>query len=199
MYTNPLADSKLFEALLAIDLDLASSARAGGCLICGGRLDRADYPRKPRGGPACLGAEWDRRLSFCCDACRKRLTPPSVRFLGRKVYLGVVVLLAGVLRQGPTPWRVSRLRETLGVSARTLRRWHRWWRDAFVRTPFWKAACAYFARPVDEGNLPGSLLAAFTGDPRSQVLATLRFLRPLTTTSAGTLVEGRARPAEDAS
>jgi hypothetical protein len=191
LYTTLLADPKLFDALLAIDLELASSAQAGGCLICGGRLDHADYPRKPRGGPVTLGASWDRRLSFCCDACRKRLTPPSVRFLGRKVYLGVVVLLACVLRQGPTPARVARLHAILGVTARTLGRWHRWWRQTLVRTPFWKAARAHFARRVEEGEVPRALLGAFTGEIVAQVTAALRFLSAVTTTSAGTFTEGR--------
>jgi hypothetical protein len=107
-----------------------------------------------------------------------------VRFLGRRVYLGVVVLLACVLRQGPTPWRVARLREHLGVSADTLARWHRWWRDAFVRTPFWKAAQASLRPPVDAANLPGGLLDRFLGDARARVVAILRWLSPLTTTMA---------------
>jgi len=189
LYTTLLADATLFTALLAIDQDLAMTAQTGGCRLCGRRLDHADYPRKPRGGPATLGPAYDRRLSFCCDACRKRLTPASVRFLGRKVYLGAVVVLASVLRQGPTPTRVARLRDLLGVSRDTLARWHRWWRDAFVRTAFWKAARSRFARPVDEGDLPRSLLARFTDDDAQRVRAALRFLGPLTTTSAGTLAE----------
>lgn len=191
MYTTLLSDAPLFEALLAIDGELAETARAGACLLCGGRLDHADYPRKPRGGPASLGPAYDRRLSFCCAACRKRLTPVSVRFLGRKVYLGVVVLIACVLRQGPTPWRVARLRDALGVSADTLRRWHHWWRDAFVRTPFWQAVRARFARPVSEGDLPSTLVLRFTGDALAQVLATLRFLSPVTSASAVAQDAGR--------
>jgi len=193
LYTTLLGDATLFTALLDIDRDLADSAQAGGCLICGGRLDHADYPRKPRGGPATLDAAYDRRTSFCCDGddCRKRLTPVSVRFLGRKVYLGVVVLLACVLRHGPTPWRVARLHEQLGVSADTLRRWHHWWRDAFVHTPFWKAARARFGRPVADDDLPLSLLQPFTGDARGQVLATLRFLSPLTSATAVAHGDGR--------
>ncbi|MGQ0548130.1 MAG: hypothetical protein ACT4PY_00455 [Armatimonadota bacterium] len=191
MYTTLLADATLFEALLAIDHDLAAAAQTGGCLICGGRLDHADYPRKPRGGPATLGSDYDRRTSFCCADCRKRLTPMSVRFLGRRVYLGVVVLLAGVLRQGPTPWRVTRLREQLGVSVETLRRWHRWWRDVFVHTPFWKTARARVASAIDEGGLPRNLVERFSGDGLAQVVAMLRFLSPLTTTSAVALCEGR--------
>lgn len=190
MYTTLLADATLFDALLAIDHDLATTAQAGGCLICGGRLHHGDYPRKPRGGPATLGSGYDRRTSFCCAVCRTRLTPMSVRFLGRKVYLGVVVLLACVLRQGPTPWRVARLREQLGVSTDTLARWHHWWRDAFVRTPFWKSARARFAHPSEEGELPVSLLQQFAGNGFMQVVAALRLLRPLTTTSAVTLGEG---------
>ena len=191
MYTTLLTDATLFEALLAIDHELATTAQAGGCRRCAGRLDHADYPRKPRGGPATLGAPYETRTSFCCDAddCRKRLTPPSVRFLGRKVYLGAVVLLACVLRQGPTPCRAARLRDLLGVSADTLARWHRWWRDAFVHTAFWNAARSRFARPVDEGDLPRSLLERFMGQSVAHVVAALRFLCPLTTTSAGTLSE----------
>ena len=191
MYTTLLADATLFEALLAIDDDLATTAHAGGCRLCGQRLDHADYPRKPRGGPATLGAAYEKRTSFCCDACRTRLTPASVRFLGRKVYLGVVVLLATVLRHGPTPMRVARLRDHLGVSRDTLARWHHWWRDAFVRTAFWKVARARFAPTVDEAELPRSLLARFGGDGDTPVRAVLRFLGPLTTTSASTLAAAR--------
>lgn len=199
MYTTLLADATLYEALLAIDRDLAESAQAGGCLICGKRLHHADFPRKPRGGPASLGPAYDRRLSFCCAACRKRLTPASVRFLGRRVYLGVVVLLAGVLRQGPTPWRVTRLRDVLGVSVDTLRRWHRWWREAFVHTTFWKAAHARLVPAVEPTTLPRSLVERFAGDACAQVLATLRFLSPLTIRSVVALAAGRGRSADVAS
>ncbi len=191
MYTTLLTDATLFEALLAIDADLATTAHAGGCRLCGQRLDHADYPRKPRGGPATLGPAYDRRFSFCCDACRKRLTPPSVRFLGRRVYLGAVVVLATVLRHGPTPTRVARLRDLLGVSGDTLARWHRWWCEALVRTPFWVAARARFAPAVDEAALPRSLLARFDGEGDTPLRLLLRWLGPLTTTSASRLTEAR--------
>ena len=191
MYTSLLTDPKFFEALMALDRDLAATVQAGGCRRCPGRLHHGDYPRKPRGGPADLPAAYDRRTSFCCARCRKRLTPPSVRFLGRRVYLAAIVVLACVLRQGPTPWRVARLREPLGVSADTLRRWHHWWRDAFVHTPFWRAARARFARPVAEDDLPASLLQQFTGDALGQVVATLRCISPLTSATAVAQGDGR--------
>ena len=78
--------------LLSIDKDLADLARQQRC-SCGGRLHCANFPRAPRGGPDHLPEEHRRRYGFCCDrdGCRKRM-PPSVRFLGRKVYLGAVVI-----------------------------------------------------------------------------------------------------------
>ena len=193
MYTTLLTNATLFEALIAIDQDLAAAAQASGCRRCpGGRLHHGDYPRKPRGGPATLSVAYERRMSFCCARCRKRRTPVSVRFLGRRVYLAAVVVLACVLRQGPTPWRAARLRDLLGVSPDTLARWHRWWRDAFVRTAFWRAARGRFARPVDEADLPRDLLARFPGDATAPIVAMLRFLSPLTTPSPSRLGEADA-------
>ena len=132
MYTRLLGDGKLYELLGQIDADLAAMARAAGC-DCGGVLHLAKYLRKPRGGPGSLGADCEYRLSFCCatDGCRKRVTPPSVRFLGRKVYLGAVVVLASAMRQGPTPTRVAKLRDVFGVGECTLRRWRKWWQQIF--------------------------------------------------------------------
>ncbi len=104
-------------------------------------------------------------FSFCCaeDGCRKRVTPASLRFLGRRVYLGLIVVLVAALRHGPSPTRVRKLRELTGVSRRTVERWCRWWRNGFVETPFWQMARAEFAEPVAEAALPSSLLGAVRG------------------------------------
>jgi hypothetical protein len=71
----------LWSFLLSVDKDLAECARRDGC-SCGGRLHCADYPRAPRCGLDQLSDECRYRFSFCCDrdGCRKRVTPPSVRF-----------------------------------------------------------------------------------------------------------------------
>jgi hypothetical protein len=148
---------------------MAAGAAAGGCTM-GTTL------RKPRGGPADLPATYEKRTSFCCARCRKRRTPPSVRFLGRRVYLGVVVVLACVLRQRPTPWRVTRLHAVLGVSREDARSVAPLVAPRLRRTPFWRASQSCFARPVDAGELPRALLERFGGDPLAQILAALRFL-----------------------
>jgi len=64
--------------------------------------------------------EYDWRFSYSCATrtCRKRHTPPSARFLGRRIYLGAVVVLTTAMQQGVTPWRASQLRKLLGVSRR---------------------------------------------------------------------------------
>jgi hypothetical protein len=179
-----LGDRAFHEFLLTIDIDLAARTRAAGCLACGGPLDAGHFQRKPRGGPEGLGEEQDRRFDFCCrrDGCRKRHLAPSVRFLARRVYLGVVVLLASAMQHGSSP---RRLREELGISGRTLKRWRRWWQETFPATGFWMSARASFATPVQEPSLPLSLFERFAGDGRERLVAALRFLLPITGGGAG--------------
>jgi len=182
LYQTLLASASFFSLLLRIDRDLAEQARAGGCPWCAGVVHRASFWRKPRGGPAELGREHAERCSFCCsvEGCRRRVTPSSVRFLGRKVFFAAVVLLVPVLRDGPTPERIRRLEEHFAVDRRTLGRWRRWWREIVPRTRFWQAARGQFRRPVAEDALPGSLVAAFSdeGGLEAQVQAVLAFLDP---------------------
>lgn len=191
MYTRLFGAGKLYEALARIDRDLTAIARTAGC-GCGGALHRADYRRKPRGGPRELGAEYEYRSSLCCaiDGCRKRVTPPSVRFLGRKVYLGAVVVLASALRQGPTPTRVAKLRALLGVSERTLRRWRQWWQEIFCEGRWWHAAQGRFMPPVMASTLPRGLWERFGGDAEDRLIDLVRFLSPITTTSCPPGSEG---------
>jgi hypothetical protein len=184
MSLSILQDARLYALLHQFDLDLAEAARASGCGYCGAVLHSARYPRKPRGGPARLDPSDGFRFSFCCarEGCRRRRTPPSVRFLGRRVYFGAVVVLVSALRDGLSARRVAVLRERLGVDIRTLRRWRRWWQESFVETPFWKAARGRFAPPLDERRLPASLLERFAErDRRQRILQVLAFLAPLST------------------
>ena len=177
-----LGDARFHLLQVKFDENLAAGARAARCPECGGRLDSANYPRKPRGGTN-LPEDYETKFSFCCskEGCRARNTPPSVRFLGRRVYLGAVVVLACAMQQGATPVRASRLRELLGVGLQTLARWRAWWRAAFIESAFWKAARAFFSPTVDESGFPLSLLERFGPDEEERLAALLRFVRPLST------------------
>ena len=183
MYQSVLKDVRLFELLLRVDQDLARDAQAEGCRRCGGRLDRADYARKPRGVPPKLGAEHAVRRSFCCASggCRRRTTPASARFLGRRVYVGAAIVGITALRPGARRAEVRALRAWLGVSARTLARWRRWWREVFAASVFWRSARGQLRTPVPVRALPGALLRRFAGDLQAQLIAGLRFLAPITT------------------
>lgn len=190
MIAKLLGDPRFFRVLVRIDADLAATAQQAGCARCSGVLHRGYYLRKPRGVPRGLSIEDNRRASFNCAACRKRVTPPSVRFLGRRVYLGINVVLATALQQGPTPWGATQLREALGVGLRTLARWRVWWQEVFVQSAFWKAARAAFAPTVDEARAPRSLLERFGGDEFESLVALLQFVGPLST-PAGYLPDHR--------
>ena len=172
-----LQNPKFLSLLLQIDTDLATKTRSDGC-PCGGNLHRADYPRKPKGCPKEVRHAFDSRLSFCCGVCRKRATCASVRFLGRRVYLGLVVLLASVRR-----WQISasaaQVVQMLEVPQRTVARWRSWWLHIFPATPLWVADCARFMPPVCSEHLPHSLIERFAGSAASSLLHLLVFLRPL--------------------
>lgn len=182
MWHAVLHDSKFYELLFGLDQDVAEEARLGRCPHCGGVLHRGDYQRKPRGGPA-VGTDRKVRFSFCCslDGCRRRQTPPSLRFLARKVYWGVVVLLVSVMRHGATPGRRAKLCEAFGMCPRTLDRWRAWWQGEFAASAFWKRARGAFAGVVDVARLPLSLVERFVPeDLETRALAALRFLQPVT-------------------
>ncbi len=203
MYHELLFDSTFWAFLFTIDQDLAETQRAKQCPSCGARLHCANYPRKPR-GPRNLPDEYRFRLSFCCarDGCRKRATPPSVRFLGRKVYLGAVVILVSAMRQGPTPRRVRELTELFSADRRTIYRWRDFWNEHFPKTTFWKVARARLVPVFEIVEFPRSLLEVFVqpGNDRDGWKKLLCFLLPITTAKGLKIKvsDDCDQPAEDA-
>jgi hypothetical protein len=185
-----LSDARFYRLLFQIDQDLAHEVQASGCRFCGGQLHSARYPRKPRGLRAVLDTTCDIRLSFCCalDGCRRRNTPPSVRFLGRRVYLGVMVVLLSALQHGLTEKRRRELVERLEVPPQTLARWRRWWREVFPATRCWRGERSQFLPPIPVAELPGALLGRFTGATlHDRVCQLLLFIAPVTTAWSGSL------------
>ena len=181
-----LNDSNFYQLLFRIDQSIAVEEQKAGC-SCGGVLHSARYPRKPRGIRSVLDESYDYRLSFCCseDGCRRRRTPPSVRFLGRKVYLGVMVVLATALHHGLTGKRRQQLIDVLDISPQTLSRWRAFWREIFPQSRCWQAERCCFIPPVDVIHLPDTLLARFTAEALSDRLCQLLVLVcPVTTASS---------------
>lgn len=183
-------EAEFFVKLSEVDEKIAGAVAQGGCPHCGGPLHRADYERKPRGALiASAGEVFSRRFSLCCGrrGCRRRATPPSLRFLGRRVYLEVVVLLAS---SAALFARVLRdVSKQSGVPVRTLRRWLRWWSKVFAMTPTWTELRARFTPPPpDTSELPRALLERLmTGPPSMSCAGALQLaaqlLSPLTTES----------------
>jgi hypothetical protein len=185
MFNWIVFEREFFVALLGVDKKIAEQVQRVGCRRCGeGRLDVANYPRKPQGAlVAAKGVDEDEafrmRLSFCChrEGCRRRTTPPSVRFLGRRWYLGVVVIVASVCAclgrtAEPRPCPT-------GVPWRTRRRWLGWWRGAFVSTEVFVLLCARLVG-VAADTLPASIVLRLPGSVTERVVAMLRLLAPLT-------------------
>ena len=191
-----LIDSSFYQLLFRIDQEIADQVRADGC-SCGGALHSARYPRKPQGIRGALDMSYQTRLSFCCarEGCRHRTTPPSVRFLGRKRYLGVIVVLITALEHGLSPRRRKWLLEILDIWPQTLSRWRKWWRETFPASRCWRALQGCFLPPVDTSQLPGTLLGRLNADDLPHRLCQLLLLlAPLTTTSWSGFLKGTIDP-----
>jgi hypothetical protein len=148
---------EFFAMLEQADQQLACLVREKGCPYCNGALHVGNYPRKPRGASFAATAEaFGLRHSLCCgrEGCRKRVLPPSLRFLGRRVYVEVVVLLASVmvLLLGATR-TVSRITKVPGM---TLKRWGTWWREEFPKSQAWMEISARMVPTPEIGRLPRS-------------------------------------------
>lgn len=183
-------EAEFFAKLTEVDGKIARAIAQGRCRHCGGPLHRADYERKPRGGlVASAGEAFSRRFSLCCGqrGCRKRATPPSLRFLGRRVYVEAVVFLASAA--AVLAGALTEVSKETGVPVRTLRRWLGWWSTVFVETRTWTELRARFTPPPpDEAELPKSLLERLVTGPPSincadAVEVVARLLSQLTTGS----------------
>jgi hypothetical protein len=145
-----IPDINFFYLLDAEDARVAAAVKVSGCPDCGGRLDQANYPRKPRGGElGAAGEVFDRRRSLCCarDGCRHRRTPPSLVFLGRRVYLAITVVIAA--------WRST---ATTSPPRRTVGRWRAWF-GALRGTRWWTEQRGRMWPPIEPAEiLPAAII-----------------------------------------
>ncbi|MGE5203410.1 MAG: hypothetical protein ACM3O6_15240 [Acidobacteriota bacterium] len=106
-----------------------------------------------------------------------------MRFLGRRVYLGAVVVLASALQHGVSAFRAKRLKELFGASRQTLERWRTWWLETFPASRFWQELHGRFMPAIDETTLPLSLVERFEHRNAEDhaVSGVLALLQPIST------------------
>ena len=103
-----------------------------------------------------------------------------MRFLGRRVYVAVMLMLASP----PDGSSAGALAQLMAVPVRTVRRWRRWWQEDFLRTAFWRSVRDRFVPQVPAEALPRSLLERFHGPTcHERLVQLLRFVGPLSSAS----------------
>ena len=132
-----LSDARVWDFLKQVDAAEAQRCREAGCPRCGSALHSATYPRKPHGLAAALRDDV-RRFSLCCSVCRRRVKPGSVRFFGRRFYVGALFVVVSALAVAGGV-RLQTIARRWGIPSSTLKRWRRWWLEVFPLTRQWQA------------------------------------------------------------
>ncbi len=182
MSQNFLSKSNFHFFLNTIDQNLALQTQEKGCPSCGHKLHQANYPRSPIGISPQFRNQYDERLSFCCDTCRKRITPPSVRFFGRRWYPAPLFIFISALMRRVSEYTLAQVRRHFGISASesTWKRWRQWWRDSFLETLFWKQNKGIVPKSLESKRpFPRALLEVFSGTLEKKIIYLLKFLSPL--------------------
>lgn len=177
-----LSNSSFLSLLAEVDKLEGERMKGARCSECQeGVLHCAYYPRMPRGLKFPLFLSNTRRISFCCSKCRKRTTPPSLQFCGRKVYSSLIVILSLLLRSTRDPRHtLLSIRGVLGVSEKTIQRW-RELVVTFLATAEWAALRLTLSPIFSTEHFPSSLMAEFkvkNSDETEAVRRMMHFLSP---------------------
>jgi len=180
MLSEPLKNKSLFNHLYSIDKKIAEQYRQMSCPYCSGPLHFANYLRKPRGEPEGVSEECFIRFSLCCgkEGCRRRVMPPSCRFMGRKVYWYVVILviLSDWYNKATNIFKLSKL---FGVSRNTIDRWIVFYQDVFPSSPQWQLIRGQVAASIKNNELPANLVnyfLSFKSCTKDALVSCLKFL-----------------------
>ena len=171
-----LSNARVWDFLTQVDAAEAQRCREAGCPRCAGVLHSATYPRKPHGLAAALRDDV-RRFSLCCSVCRRRVKPASVRFFGRRFYVGALFVVVSALAVAGGV-RLHTIARRCGVPASTLKRWRRWWLEVFPVTRQWQAKRGELAAPPEEAPLRWLVRIMRGRSLRSRVLRSLVWLGP---------------------
>lgn len=122
-----------------LDRVIASEFHKKPCQNCGGKLNWANYHRKPRG---VQGDDEKHTLCFslCCgqDGCRKRTSIPSLRFFGRRVYSSKIFFsISSLSKIATSRKKLERLSNFFNVPVKTIKNWLKWWNNDFINSKAW--------------------------------------------------------------
>lgn len=151
--------------------------------LCNGIYHSSSYPRKPRGIQVEAEEFYSSRFSFCCSRCRRRFTPESIRFLGRKVYIAFFIML---MLYPPVKNIHQQFIELppKSLAPITLRRWFLWWDATIPKSPVWKKLVGLLLANIENVFLPIFLIEQFIQehlDFKKSLLAMLEFISPIST------------------
>jgi hypothetical protein len=184
---------ELFAWLFDVDGQIARWVARLGCRFCTGPLHQSNYRRKPRGAQVAeAGEAFVLRYSLCCgrEGCRRRTLPPSLRFLGRRVYVEAVVLVATVVSLVLGSAKAAS--KAMLVPARTLKRWGAWWTESFPQSRAWHEIRSRLVPSPEQWLLPRSLYERLDQElsrggsarsPGDVYVTAAQFLAPCTTPS----------------
>ena len=150
------------------------------CPYCNGPLHFANYPRKPRGEPEGLPEECFIRFSLCCgkEGCRHRVTPPSCRFMDRRVYWHSVILVIVSVCQNKASG-IFKLSKLFGVSRNTINRWIIFYQDVFPSSRQWQMLRGLAPAFIKNNELPSNLVNFFLSvksSAKDALVSCLKFL-----------------------
>jgi len=161
MLSELIKKKNLFSDLYEIDKNTAERYRQLPCPHCGGPLYFSNYMRKPRGEPENVPEKYFIQFSLCCgtEGCRKRLMPPSCRFLGRKVYwFAIILCILTDLQNTSEKITVSDWSIQTGISRNSIKRWLAFFHDTFPASQTWRRLRGRISACVMNSNLPSSLI-----------------------------------------
>jgi len=180
MLSELLKNKNLFYQLFLIDKEIAEQYRQMKCPYCGGTLHYANYYRKPRGEPEDINEECFIRFSLCCsqEGCRRRIIPHSCRFLGRKVYWFVNILIVVYECQNSEDC-IFRLSKLYDISRYTLKRWLLFFKNVFPVSSQWQKIRGLVKASIKNSELPSILVKFFLNiktSAQDAVVSCLKFL-----------------------
>lgn len=171
--------------LYSIDEKIAKKFQENPCKRCSSKLHKNYFPRKPRGVPPEFEVYFSSRFSFSCGRCRKRATSPSTRFLGRKVYISLFVVLipylvlANLNKSNLFSKLINLHPKTFSMI--TLKRWLRWWNNV-PYSRIWKKIGGSLRPNINSLALPFFIVEQFQikeVDPSLFMASILEFLSPI--------------------